>query len=76
MARSPQDAGNWNLASRDGAECVSIRRWAILALEKIVTALAEMQELTEQLRVSDGDHPGSRRRMGAATHVPNSERRG
>jgi len=64
MARSPQGASDWKLATWDGAKRETLRRWAALPLEEIIAALEEMDELNEQLRTSDRDHPGNRRRVG------------
>jgi len=64
---------DWTLTTRDGARRETLRRWAALPLEDIVAALEEMQELNEQLRATDGDFPGRRRRVGAA-HASGSQR--
>jgi len=50
--KSDGDA-DWSLATWEGAQRESLRRWAKLPLENIIAALEEMQALNEVLHGSD-----------------------
>ncbi len=53
MADKPEDKADWSLATWEGAERESLRRWAALPLERVIAALEEMQELGEALHTPD-----------------------
>jgi len=53
MTKRPQDTVDWKLATWDGAKREALRRWAALPLERVISALEEMQELDDKLRSSD-----------------------
>ena len=53
MVDKGEDNADWRLATWEGAELETLRRWARLPLENIIAALEEMQELNETLRASD-----------------------
>ena len=49
MADKPGNDVDWSLATWEGATRETMRRWAVLPLEKIIAALEEMQALNETL---------------------------
>jgi len=53
---------DWSLTTWEGARREQMRRWAALPLEHIISALEEMQELSERLSPSGerGEPPDSR----------------
>jgi len=48
MAEAEPDI-DWQLTTWEGARREQLRRWAELPLERIILALEEMEELTNQL---------------------------
>ncbi len=53
------DDADWSLATWEGSQRESLRRWAKLPLENIIAALEEMQALNDALHVSDVSAAGS-----------------
>jgi len=54
MGDKTKDNADWSLATWEGAELETLRRWARLPLESIIAALEEMQLLNEALHGSAG----------------------
>ena len=48
---------DWSLTTWQGARREQLRRWAELPLERIVSALEEMEELANQLDAERGASP-------------------
>ena len=66
----PEDGIDWSLTTWEGARREQLRRWAALALERIIMALEEMQDLAELLgRTPDMGKPFA----AASGEVPASE---
>lgn len=53
MTEKPDEDVDWSLATWEGSQRESLRRWAKLPLENIIAALEEMQALNEVLHASD-----------------------
>jgi hypothetical protein len=45
----PTDSIDWELTTWDGVRRLQMRQWAALPLERMITALEEMQQLAEEL---------------------------
>lgn len=54
-AKGPNDLIDWTLATWDGARRAKLRRWSRLPLERVITALEEMQEMSETLAKAPAD---------------------
>lgn len=48
--RQPPDNIDWRLTTWEGSRREQLRRWAALPLERIILAIEEMQELSDQFR--------------------------
>lgn len=46
----PANGIDWRLTTWEGSRREQLRRWAALPLERIILAIEEMQELSEQFR--------------------------
>jgi len=53
MTDKSDDDVDWSLATWEGAQRESLRRWAKLPLENIIAALEEMQALNDALHPPD-----------------------
>jgi hypothetical protein len=53
MTDQPDDEVDWSLATWEGAQRESLRRWAKLPLERVIAALEEMQEIQVALHASN-----------------------
>lgn len=51
---------DWGLTTWEGARREQLRRWAALPLERIISALEEMDELAEQLATGPSLRAGDR----------------
>lgn len=56
---SPPDV-DWDLTTWEGARREQLRRWAALPLERIISALEEMDELAEQFASGPSLRAGDR----------------
>ncbi len=54
MADKSEDGTDWQLATWEGANLESLRRWASLPLERIIAALEEMERLNDALQRTPG----------------------
>lgn len=48
MPKNEQDGIDWSLTTWEGSRREQLRRWAALPLERIILAIEEMQEVSDQ----------------------------
>lgn len=59
MENKPDDI-DWSLTTWEGSRREQLRRWAELPLERIILAIEEMQEMSDQFgRAPDEDKSGA-----------------
>jgi len=58
MAKNEKtDSIDWSLTTWEGSRREQLRRWAALPLERIILAIEEMQEVSDQFRQTHEAHP-------------------